>query len=180
MWIPVSSLPLKLAPSFVVFHLEWNWKERKIALHSSNSLTLQHKITGKGSDTFSNKVSPLRLVGVKGIPILGCCCLVAQLCLTLQPHELQSSRLLLHGISRARILAWVAISFFRRSSQGLNPCLQHWQADSLLLSHQGSPCAGIGLFDSCVLSTSSKDPVSCIPRHGESALVLFVEEPSSL
>ena len=23
--------------------------------------------------------------------------------------------------------------------QGLNPCLQHWQADSLPLSHQGSP-----------------------------------------
>ena len=109
-----------------------------------------------------------------------CCCLVSQLCLTLRPHELQSFRLLVHGISQARILAWVAISFFRRSSQGLNPCLQHWQADSLPLSYQGSPCAGIGLFDSCVLSTSSKDPVSCIPRHGESALVLFVEEPSSL
>ena len=24
--------------------------------------------------------------------------------------------------------------------QGSNPCLLHWQADSLLLSHQGSPC----------------------------------------
>ena len=23
--------------------------------------------------------------------------------------------------------------------QGLNPCLLHWQVDSLLLSHQGSP-----------------------------------------
>ena len=25
------------------------------------------------------------------------------------------------------------------SDQGLNPCLLHWQADSLSLSHQGSP-----------------------------------------
>ena len=24
-------------------------------------------------------------------------------------------------------------------AQGLNPCLLHWQADSLPLSHQGSP-----------------------------------------
>ena len=40
-----------------------------------------------------------------------------------------------HGISQARILEGVTISF----SQGSNPCLLHWQADSLLLSHQGSP-----------------------------------------
>ena len=35
-----------------------------------------------------------------------------------------------HGISQARILVWIAISFSRDSNQ----CLLHWQADSLLLA----------------------------------------------
>ena len=45
-----------------------------------------------------------------------------------------------HEISQPRILEWVAISFFRGSFQplGSNPCLPHWQVDSLPLSHQGS------------------------------------------
>jgi len=29
-------------------------------------------------------------------------------------------------------------------TQGSNPCLLHWQVDSLALSHQGSPKAGVG------------------------------------
>ena len=43
-----------------------------------------------------------------------------------------------HGISQARILEWVAISFSRGSfpTQGSNLCLLHWQASSLPLSHQ--------------------------------------------
>ena len=46
-----------------------------------------------------------------------------------------------HGISRARILERVAISFSRASSQprDRNLHLLHWQVDSLPLSHQGSP-----------------------------------------
>ena len=45
-----------------------------------------------------------------------------------------------HEISQARILEWVAMSFSKGSSQplGSNPHLQHWQVDSLPLSHQGS------------------------------------------
>ena len=45
-----------------------------------------------------------------------------------------------HGVLQARILEWVAIFFSRGSSltQGSNPCLLHWQADSLALNHQGS------------------------------------------
>ena len=35
---------------------------------------------------------------------------------SLQPHELQPARLLVHGIFQARILEWVAISFSRGSS----------------------------------------------------------------
>ena len=46
-------------------------------------------------------------------PGLGSCCSVPQSCVTLlQPH-----RLLLHGISQAKILEWVAISSSRGSSQ---------------------------------------------------------------
>ena len=45
-----------------------------------------------------------------------------------------------HGISQASILEWVVISFSRRifPTQGSNPCLLHWQANSLPLSHLGS------------------------------------------
>ena len=50
-----------------------------------------------------------------------------------------------HGISQARILEWVAISFSRGASQPRDQThvLLHWQADSLLLSHQRSPGQGI-------------------------------------
>ena len=46
-----------------------------------------------------------------------------------------------HGISQARILERVAISFSRESShpQGSNSHLLYWQVDSLPLSHLGSP-----------------------------------------
>ena len=46
-----------------------------------------------------------------------------------------------YGISQARILEWFAIFFSRGIflTQGLNTHLLHWQVDSLLLSHQGSP-----------------------------------------
>ena len=46
-----------------------------------------------------------------------------------------------HGISQARILEWVAVSFSRGSSwHGLNPCLL--QVDSLPLCYLGSPEVG--------------------------------------
>ena len=47
-----------------------------------------------------------------------------------------------HGISQARILEWIAIYFLLHGIfhiQGSNPHLLNWQADSLLLSHHGSP-----------------------------------------
>ena len=55
----------------------------------------------------------------------------------------------LHEISQSRILEWIAISFSRRFSQlreGSKPSLLHWQADSLLLSHQGSPFSIIDYY----------------------------------
>ena len=49
------------------------------------------------------------------------------------------------GILQARILEWVAMPSSRGSSrpQGLNLPLLHWQVDSVLLSHQGSPYLSI-------------------------------------
>ena len=46
-----------------------------------------------------------------------------------------------HGISQARILEWIVISFLQGIflTQGLNSHLLHWQADSLPLSHQEIP-----------------------------------------
>ena len=50
--------------------------------------------------------------------ISSCCCLVAQSCPTLcDPMDCSPPGSSVHGISQARILEWVAISFSRRSSQ---------------------------------------------------------------
>ena len=40
-----------------------------------------------------------------------------------------------HGIFQAKILEWIVIFISRGSSQGLNPCLLHWQA----ILYLGSP-----------------------------------------
>ena len=54
--------------------------------------------------------------------------------LTVAAHGLQDagSVVVAHGLS-----CCLACGIF--PSQGLNPCLLHWQADSLPLNHQGSP-----------------------------------------
>ena len=62
-----------------------------------------------------------------------CCCLVAQMCLTLcGPMVCYPSGSSVHGISQARILEWVAMPFNQRifPTQGSNLRLPHWQADS--------------------------------------------------
>ena len=49
---------------------------------------------------------------------ISCCCLVTQSCLTFcDPMDCSSPGSCVHGISQARILEWVAISFSRGSSQ---------------------------------------------------------------
>ena len=70
-----------------------------------------------------------------------CCCLVAKLCPTLcDCMDCSPPGSSVHGILQARILEWVAISFFRGSScvWGSNLCLLHWKVNSLLVSHLGS------------------------------------------
>ena len=69
-------------------------------------------------------------------------CLVPKLCPTLlQPHGLQSTRVLCpwdfpgknSGVGHHFLLQGIF------PTQGSNPCLLHWQVDSLPLSHQGGP-----------------------------------------
>ena len=55
----------------------------------------------------------------------------------LWPHDCSLPGSSVHGIIQTGILEWVAIFFFRRSSwvRDQSPHLQHWQANSLPLSH---------------------------------------------
>ena len=70
-----------------------------------------------------------------------CCCLVAKSCLTLlQPHAPLSTRLLCPW-EFPRKNTGVGCHFLLQGiflTQGSNPCLLHWQMDSLPLSHPGS------------------------------------------
>ena len=86
---------------------------------------------------------PFRLALVTGQTLSTSTSLTASfvLCLVTQSysHELQPARL--HGIFQARILEWVAIpkGSSRLRDQTCLSCVSCIQADSLLLSHQGSP-----------------------------------------
>ena len=77
-----------------------------------------------------------------------CVCARAQSCLTLcDPMDCSPPGSSVHGISQARILEWVAISFFRGSSlsrdQTCVSCIGRWIL--LSLSHQRSPVLLFGL-----------------------------------
>jgi len=67
-------------------------------------------------------------------------CVLTQSCLSLcNPMDYSLLGFSVHEIFQVRILDQVAISF---PTQRSNPCflhLLHWQADSLSLSHHGSP-----------------------------------------
>ena len=85
---------------------------------------------------------------------------VAQSCLTLcNPMDCNLLGFYVHGIFQARILDWVAISFFRGSSQPRNPSWVSHIAGRLFTVHQGilTLCAGkyIGLAKKFVQIFSS-------------------------
>ena len=68
--------------------------------------------------------------------------LVIQSCPTFcDPMDYSPPGSSVHGIPQARILEWITIHFSRGifPTQGSNPRFLHWQADSLPLSHLGSP-----------------------------------------
>ena len=70
---------------------------------------------------------------------------------SLRPYGLQPTRLLFTWDSPGKNTRVGCRALFQRifQTQGSNPCLLHWQADSLPLSHQGSP--GIYFFTSHAL-----------------------------
>ena len=72
--------------------------------------------------------------------LIGCCCLVAKLCLTLcDPMDCSLPGFSVRGVSQARILDWVAISFSSGSSDpGIKPTCLLLQADSLPVRYLGS------------------------------------------
>ena len=73
---------------------------------------------------------------------IGCCCLVTQLYLTLYNlMDCSPPGSSVHEIFQARILGVGCHFLFQRifPTQGSSLSLLHWQADSLLRSHQGSP-----------------------------------------
>ena len=112
-----------------------------LPLHASSTYVTSLALSSLGQ---KGKVKP---TGMKlGMESSSCrcfgCCLVAQLCLALYDTmhcSLPDSSV--HGISQARILKWVAIFFSRRSSWSRDrTCIScKRKANSLLLSHQGSP-----------------------------------------
>ena len=50
---------------------------------------------------------------------------------------MKASVVVAHGLSST---GWVVLRHGNFPNQGSNPCLPHWQANSLPLSHQGNPC----------------------------------------
>ena len=77
------------------------------------------------------------------------------------------------GIFQARVLEQVAILLSRGifPTQGLNPRLLHWQADSLPLHHLGNPCEAGGravrklLEDEGIVSCCIQSSVLTFPTH---------------
>ena len=96
--------------------------------------------------------------------VYSCSCLVTRSCLTLF-YPMDWTDCSVHGILQAKILHWVAISSSRGSflTQGLNPCLLHWWAGSLPLSHLGSPIIPKQLFR--VVFHSRLKPLNFETRH---------------
>ena len=76
--------------------------------------------------------------------VCACCCYaVFQSCPTLlRPHRLKPARLLCPWDFPSKNMG-VGCHFLLQEifpTQGMNPSFLHWQANSLPLSHQGSPC----------------------------------------
>ena len=109
-----------------------------------------------------------------------CCYLVAKSCLTLcNPMNCSPPGSSVHGISQARILEWVAISFSKGSSRPRDPtqvcCIA---GGSLLLSRQGSPYRNAGCFaDVPFARCSVSSPLSFLCRRARFPLRDELGEP---
>ena len=125
----------------IIMHLvlknrTWDWKNcliKSLVFYSLISLFL---VLWNHSTQFH-----ISLLSPWGI-LCACVCSVTQLCSTLcDPMDYSPPGSSVHGISQVRILEGAVIFSSRGSSwtQGLNPCLLHWNMDSLPLSHMGRP-----------------------------------------
>ena len=119
-----------------------------------------------------------------------CCCLAAQSCLTLcNPMDCSPLDSPVHRMLQARILEWVTISSSRESflTQGSNSCLLHllhWQAESLLVSHQGNPSTPKYIINKncvcvclCVYTLSQNNEALVFPSkiHGPKRCLILLD-----
>ena len=95
------------------------WMPHSVLLHTVTSMG-NNWLTCRASATPPQSSSLFFLSSVNGFdlfPFKHCSCLVAESCLTLcNPMDCSLPGSSVHGISQARILEWVAISFSRGSS----------------------------------------------------------------
>ena len=104
LWVKVSEMAF--------FFL--NRSHRYVCLLSWTDLQSRNRHRGRGqSCVHPDERRRVRWVGRLGLTYKHCCCLVTKLCLALFRPPGSS----VHGISQARVLEWVAISFSRESSQ---------------------------------------------------------------
>ena len=86
----------------------------------------------------------------------------------MEPHELQSTRLLcpwnFPGKNTGVGCHFLLQGIFQ--TQGLNPHLLHWQADSLPLSHMGSPSPTANTCGNIVVVNSVSPTGSFINKAG--------------
>ena len=107
-----------------------------------NKFPLQEYIYSQGAEAWNLQLNLNGVLELFSRKLSGKWRVSHLVCLTLWPHGLYSlSGSSVHGISQARILDWITISFSRGSSQPRDwtslSCIK--STDSLLLSHKGSP-----------------------------------------
>ena len=129
----------------------------------------QHqRVQGSGGETAE--------VAFMRVRVCVCVCVHSVVSDSLRPHALGSSvhgiippGHSIHGIIPARMLQWVAIPFSRGSSQPRDPTRVSCIADSLKLSHLGSP--EVALEDSECLQSSCFSLAVSLCISGRSELV---------
>ena len=128
--------------------------------------------SGEGGEDVGEDTTQRAILGSKGLGLS----LVTQLCPTLwDPMDCSPSGVSVHGIFQARILEWVAIPSSRGSSQPrdqpMTPASPALQADSLLLSQQGSP----GYPQSNSQSEESRPTLSYTVEWKEASMKLYTK-----
>ena len=126
---PVSpALPSAASPS-----LSWSYSSLELSVYTQSQFARIYYLESVNDDRSS--------VGVS-LGMVVCCCLVTKSCLILCDTMCCSPPSFpVCGISQARILEWVAISFPQGifPTQGLSPGLLHCRQILYHLSHQGNP-----------------------------------------